>query len=140
MCEPPIIQRPPDIPLPDPSTYPEWYGEIWIKYPLSQKLFPSHFGRLFKAKAELRVILNEICFQHFGRTGPSPKFSQQHANNFHSRLRVWYRGLPKPLTPENIVLPSQLQLQYVMSHQSLLLFISKIPTFAIHILILITML
>jgi hypothetical protein len=109
--EPPLIHTPPDIPLPDPSADPEWYGEMWIKYPMNQKLLPTYFGYLFKAKADFRVIMNDIALHYFGKSESTPKLNLQKVKGFHSRLRNWYDKLPEPLTARRIVLPSHLMLQ-----------------------------
>ncbi|EFY90076.1 C6 transcription factor, putative [Metarhizium acridum CQMa 102] len=58
---PPLLKTPPDWPLPDPSKETGFYGEVWVKYPLSHNLSPSYFGQVFKARSEFRIIMNEYC-------------------------------------------------------------------------------
>src|ERR1700742_2454938 len=75
----PLLNSPPDIPLPDPIEYPEWYGEIWIKYPFSQTLSPSFFGEVFRAKCQFRVIMNEYCLTAYSK-GSEPGVTLDKAN------------------------------------------------------------
>ncbi|KAJ0108572.1 hypothetical protein J7T55_015006 [Diaporthe amygdali] len=104
---PPLLRKPPDQPLPDPSEDAEWYGEIWVNYPANQNLSPSYFGQIFKARSEFRVIMNEAC--HIAYT-KGPKMTLDKAGELCSRLRSWHDGLPGPLLPKAIVLPGHLQL------------------------------
>lgn len=105
---PPLLRKPPDQPLPDPSENVGWYGEIWVRYPANQNLSPSHFGHMFKARSHFRVLMNEAC--HIAYTKGS-KMTLEQASGLYSRLRSWYDGLPRPLQPKTIVLPGHLQLQ-----------------------------
>lgn len=105
---PPLLRKPPDQPLPDPSENPKWYGEIWVKYPGNENLSPSYFGYIFKARCHFRLIMNEFC--HIAFTKGS-KMTREQAYGLHSRLRNWYDGLPGQLQPKTIVLPGQLQMQ-----------------------------
>lgn len=105
---PPLLRKPPEQPLPDPSENAEWYGEIWVNYPANQNLSPSYFGHMFKARSQFRVIMNEAC--HIAYTKGS-KMTLEQADGLYSRLRTWYKGLPGPLQPKTIVLPGHLQLQ-----------------------------
>ena len=107
---PPMIEKPPDWPLPDPSKNTRWYGEIWLKYPLGGDLSPSFFGQLIKARSQFRVIMNEFCHEAYSK---GSKLTLYKANELHARLECWFDHLPEPLRPKAIVLPSHLQLQYV---------------------------
>src|ERR1700753_541078 len=111
MFDKPVIKKPPEIPLPDPSVDPEWYGQIWIKYPMSPTPFSTYFGHMFKATAELRIIMNEICLQCFGKSQPSTQLTSDQALDFHFQLKDWYDNLPGSFTPGRIVFPSQFMLQ-----------------------------
>ncbi|KAK2604444.1 hypothetical protein N8I77_007374 [Diaporthe amygdali] len=104
---PPLLRKPPEQALPDPSQDAEWYGEIWVNYPANQNLSPSYFGQIFKARSEFRVIMNEAC--HAAYTKGS-KMTLDKAGELYSWLRNWYDGLPGPLLPRAIVLPGHLQL------------------------------
>lgn len=104
----PLLRKPPDHPLPDPSENADWYGEVWVKYPSNQNLSPSYFGQIFKARSHFRVIMNEAC--HLAYTSGSNMTLDQ-AGDLYSRLTSWYDGLPVSLQPKTIVLPGHLQLQ-----------------------------
>ncbi|ETS83860.1 hypothetical protein PFICI_05736 [Pestalotiopsis fici W106-1] len=103
----PLLKTPPVEPLPDPLEDPKWFGEIWAKYPSSQSLSPSHFGLVFHAKSQFRIIMNEFCVEAYSRDS---MITLDQAYQFRSRLISWYDGLPAPLCAKTIVLPAQLQL------------------------------
>lgn len=104
----PLLAKPPSQPLPDPSEDADWYGEIWIKYPLDQRLSPSYFGYTFRARSQFRVIMNEFCQAAYSE---SLLVDLGRANGLYSQLRSWYNALPELLQPKKIVLPGHLQLQ-----------------------------
>jgi hypothetical protein len=104
----PLLKKPPEFPLPDPSEDPQWYGEIWAKYPLNQSLSPSYFGHVFRVRSQFRIIMNEYCQVAYSK---GSKVDLGKANELHSRLKTWFDGLPDPLLPKKIVLPGHLQLQ-----------------------------
>ena len=109
-CIPPLLHTPPPYPLPDPITSPKWYGELQVKYSIDTENFSTHFGLLFKAKAEICVIMNEIsacCFTD----SSNPTLSLIDLNSFNSRLDTWFDSLPNSLHPRNIILPGQIMLQ-----------------------------
>ncbi|KFG80621.1 putative zinc finger protein [Metarhizium anisopliae] len=106
---PPLFNRPPAI-LPDPKHEPEWYGEIWLKYPLGRTLFPSSSGDVFKARAEFAVIQNEAARRLFAGSTPAPQLSAAEVAVFYFRFKGWYDGLPEALSPRRAVLPSHLKL------------------------------
>ena len=108
----PWVKDPPSFPLPDPDQDPHWYGETWIQYPLSQTLFNTKDGSLFKAKLELGLILNALAAQLFDvGDGDEAKLSSQNAVDFSMKLTAWFSSLPLCLTPAEIVFPFQLKLQ-----------------------------
>ncbi|KAK8023274.1 Nitrogen assimilation transcription factor nit-4 [Apiospora marii] len=115
---PPLLKEPPHDPLPDPAKDAQWYGEIWVKYPSSQVLTPTYFGYGFKAKCDFRLLMNEFCHAAYS-TGSGGSVGLDEANKLRKRLVAWYDGLSRPLLPENIVFPSQLQLH--MYYHNLLL-------------------
>ncbi|KAK8877777.1 C6 transcription factor [Apiospora arundinis] len=115
---PPLLKQPPHDELPDPLENAQWYGEIWLKYPSSQVLTPAYFGYGFKAKCDFRLIMNDFCHAAYS-TGSGGSVSLDEANKLRTRLLKWYNGLSKPLRPETIVLPAQLQLH--MYYHTLLL-------------------
>ncbi|KAK3301063.1 uncharacterized protein B0H64DRAFT_382525 [Chaetomium fimeti] len=114
--KPPPISKPPETPLPDPSERPQWYGELWVRYPLSQSRLPTYHGYLFKALSEFWTIMNEVSTLTFSRQGPSTKLSVDQIFRFYYRLRAWQHNLPEPLTPKKIVLPHQLKLHMYYNH------------------------
>ncbi|KAI9705941.1 MAG: hypothetical protein M1836_005347 [Candelina mexicana] len=109
----PLLKKPPDWPLPAPSEDSQWYGEIWVKYPLNHSLSPSYFGQVFRARCQFRVIMNEFCQLAYSK---GSKVTLDKANELHSRLRSWYVDLPGPLLPKTIVLPGHLQLHIYYYH------------------------
>lgn len=106
----PIIENPPEAPLPDPNKNPQWYGEILLKYPLVQAHYPTNFPSYFKALCEFRIILNDVGLYYFGGAArPKPTFDGAAA--LYYRLEGWFKSLPESLMPERIVFPSQFRLQ-----------------------------
>lgn len=114
--KPPPISKPPAIPLPDPVECPQWYGELWVKYPLSQSRLPTYHGLIFKAIADFWTIMNEVSTLTFSRHGPPTKLSVEQIFQFYCRLKAWQSSLPEPLTPKKIVLPHQLKLHMYYNH------------------------
>lgn len=105
---PPLVKNPPDWRLPDPSNDAQWYGEVWVKYPLSHRLFPSYFGQVLRARSQFRLIMNECCQVAYS-VGSDTTLGK--AYELLSRLKSWYDSLSGPLLPKTIVLPGHLQLQ-----------------------------
>ncbi|KAK4662407.1 hypothetical protein QC763_0087920 [Podospora pseudopauciseta] len=121
LFEPPLINKPPDVPLPDPATNPEWYGQICLKYPGDTKLHTTHFPYQFQAQCQVRVIMNDMWIERFGSSRQSspeggttmlPSTQLEQTNEFYARLKAWFDSLPDPLTPPRIVFPSQILLHY----------------------------
>ncbi|KAK3990327.1 hypothetical protein QBC44DRAFT_66147 [Cladorrhinum sp. PSN332] len=113
--KPPLLKSPPPAILPDPAAYPNFYGELWVKYPLTSAPLPVHHGLLFKAKADFWTILNELAVLNFSTSRPLSMPPQQIVA-FYQRLRKWLHNLPEELTPRKIVLPSQLKLHMHYNH------------------------
>ncbi|KAI1674091.1 Zn-C6 fungal-type DNA-binding domain protein [Pyrenophora tritici-repentis] len=61
-----FLDRPPNIALPDPMKYPEWYGEFWLRYPNSQILESIHLGCEFGARSALRVFIMDMSIALYG--------------------------------------------------------------------------
>ncbi|KAH7041207.1 uncharacterized protein B0I36DRAFT_427472 [Microdochium trichocladiopsis] len=110
LFEAPIMLRPPDIPLPDPTTNPEWYSEVWYRYPTRNRLCPASFAHLFYAKSQMRVITNDILLRCYGDSAQVPHLSIEEASVFTQRLEAWYNNLPRVLNAKKSVLPSHLLL------------------------------
>ena len=104
----PLLSKPPALNLPNPSDEPEWYGEIWIRYPLSDRPLPSYFGQVLNARCHFRAIMNEACQVAYSKDS---EMTLEKASTFLVRLKIWYDSLPGPLLPKSIVLPGHLQLQ-----------------------------
>lgn len=104
------MRHPPQVPLPDPIENPQWYGEIWVKYPGSQSRFPTHLGFMFKAKAELWTIMNDFSLLSFRDHGPPLNLSIPQVLEFYNKLINWLHKLPEPLSPRKIVTPHQIKL------------------------------
>jgi hypothetical protein len=110
---PPLIKDPPKISLPDPEKAPQWYGETWIQYPLSERIFSMSYGWHFKAKMELSLIMHSLSSRLFGDkvdSGLAAPLSQT-VINYSAKLTAWYSSLSEGLSPTAIVYPFQLKLQ-----------------------------
>ncbi|KAJ3538441.1 hypothetical protein NM208_g5904 [Fusarium decemcellulare] len=105
----PLVDRQPEMALPDPLEHPDWYGELWLRYPLNRTLHPSHSADVFKAKAEFAIILNALAHRLFG-SSTAPGLSVTEVVQFYSRFTAWYGNLPLSLSPRQAVLPSHLKI------------------------------
>lgn len=104
----PLLRDPPEWPLADPVSEAGWYGEVWIKYPGSDHLYPSYFAQVFETRSRFRIIMNESCQTAFSQNSV---MNLDRAYPLLERLRGWYDALPTPLRPHSIVLPGHLQIQ-----------------------------
>jgi hypothetical protein len=107
----PRLKHPPPIDLPDPTNDPDFYGEVWIRYPQDKRSFPIYFGQVFKACIRLRIILNEIATALFSDDQVKKSLTTDEANGFAHQLQVWFTALPAVISPTAIVLPNQLKVQ-----------------------------
>lgn len=114
--KPPLLKAPPKVPLPDPLEQPQWYGELWVRYPLSQSRSPTYHGLLFKAKADFWKIMNDYSLLTLSQHRYPTKLSVHQIFAFYDRLRAWLDALPEPLTARRIVLPHQLKLHMHYNH------------------------
>ncbi|KAI1410532.1 hypothetical protein F5Y13DRAFT_201990 [Hypoxylon sp. FL1857] len=105
----PYVKDPPAYPLPDPLLDPKFYGEVWLRYPLSQTLFPTNLGCVIKANLELRALMNDMAWELFEDDKP-PHMSVEKALECKSRLDAWFVNLPEPLMPTKIVLPDHIKI------------------------------
>ncbi|KAI1449337.1 hypothetical protein F5Y02DRAFT_413848 [Annulohypoxylon stygium] len=108
--QPPIIEDPPNRPLPDADEEPSYYGEILVKYPLGQEPVRIHNGSVFRAISQFRILLNEITKSSFGSSRAYRPVPFEAAMQFRSRLLTWYEDLPEPLQARHIVLPCHLKI------------------------------
>jgi hypothetical protein len=107
----PHLSRPPKIPLPDPTTHAQWYGDIWVLYPNCKTLIPLHLGRRFKSETTLHIIMNDIALQSFSNESPLQPLSHTEIIRFEERLDVWRNELAGVLIPERLIFPHHLGLQ-----------------------------
>ncbi|KAL7913972.1 hypothetical protein GGI35DRAFT_231253 [Trichoderma velutinum] len=121
----PLLKEPPNWALPDPSQDRNWYGEIWLKYPLTDTLSPSCFGDIFRAKSHFRIIMNEFCCAAYSE---GSQVTEEKAYELLLKLKHWYDSLPGPLQPKTIVLPAHLQLHIYYHHLILTIFEPLIDT------------
>jgi hypothetical protein len=105
---PPLLKRPPAWPLPDPIQDAAWYGSISVRYPLQKDLLSANLAVTLHAKSLFRIIMNEFCVLAFSKDQTT---SIHDVETLHRQLQRWYQDLPTFLKPQNIVLPSDLQLQ-----------------------------
>jgi hypothetical protein len=111
---PVLLREPPTVELPDPAVRPDWYGEVWLRYPLVQRPIPTHQALFFRETVGLRWILYDFTRESRGDSGSvESKLTLGQAMACHARMVAWYKNLPEPLVARNIVFPSHLKLQYV---------------------------
>ncbi|KAF5570420.1 nitrate assimilation regulatory nirA [Fusarium phyllophilum] len=108
----PLLKTPPKASLPDPDHDPDWYGEIWLKYPSSSTLVPLRTGLVFRAKMSFSIVLNEAMLEIQEDSTDSYLF--QHGGKkiiqIAKVLDTWYKAMPEPLSPTKMVSPSQLKI------------------------------
>ncbi|KAI2468404.1 hypothetical protein F4781DRAFT_269312 [Annulohypoxylon bovei var. microspora] len=82
----PIVEDPPNRPLPDVDDISAWYGETWVRYPHSKEPVPILGGLLFREICQFRLIMNEIAKISFGHPNhPGPMLFDT-ALEFRSKL------------------------------------------------------
>ncbi|KAK4180196.1 hypothetical protein QBC36DRAFT_384517 [Triangularia setosa] len=117
LFEKPLIEKPPEVPLPAVTEDPSWYGEVWLKYPLEGILYPSHYAEFHKAKTEFRIILNDISGAFHGEPGQNrPPPAESKIAELYWRLQAWYAALPRSLSPRTIVFTTQMKLHMHYHH------------------------
>jgi hypothetical protein len=109
---PPLVNEPPQAPLPDPAADPSWYGEIWVRYPATGTPIPTFHPQSFHVFSRFCIILNEIALASFSKSQPNGMPLEQ-CFRFYERLRIWFAELPSCLGTASAVLPYQLKIQYV---------------------------
>ncbi|EGU73866.1 hypothetical protein FOXB_15623, partial [Fusarium oxysporum f. sp. conglutinans Fo5176] len=108
----PLLRTPPHSPLPDPDLNPDWYSEIWLKYPSTSVLVPMQYRYTFMARVDFSLILNPAILQASTNESDNQVVQNGAGRIIETieKLEAWYRTLPDPLLPSNIVFPSQLKL------------------------------
>jgi len=107
-----FLDQPPDLALPDPVRYPQWYGQVWLRYPTSETLTPTYLGCELVARSALRVIMMDMSIALYGTSEHQGILTLEQVLGFHFRLEAWFTSLPDALTAQKIVYPTQLELQY----------------------------
>ncbi|KAJ3473207.1 hypothetical protein NLG97_g10449 [Lecanicillium saksenae] len=108
-----LVKEKPKCPLPDALEDPDWYGQLWARYPSSSTRTSLSFGQVFEQKTYFRIIMNEFCEEAYATSLGVNVFK---AEGLRRKLERWYENLPKSLDPKNIVLPGQLQLHMHYHH------------------------
>ncbi|KAI9154761.1 Nitrogen assimilation transcription factor nirA [Paramyrothecium foliicola] len=97
--------------LPDPDEAAEYYGEIWVKYPLAQTLVPIRMGECILANLRLQHLTYVIAVHLFPKVrNNNTRWSLDQARRFYSQLRAWYAELPSSFSPAELVFPPQILL------------------------------
>src|SRR5688572_10930164 len=109
--KPPHLSCPPPHQLLDVEKNPNWYGEIWLRYPADERLYPMGFGQSMKALCDLRVIMRDICAVSFASNEAPQKMHWNQVWDFKERLRAWFDALPAVLSPQDLIYPSHINLQ-----------------------------
>ena len=106
----PSVTEPPEDALPED---PKWYGELNLKYPLSEVLIPIHLCQSFMAKCQLRSIKNAIALQAFDGANAKgdARLTFEEADSFCSKLETWFHKLPEQLKPSRVVFPKDIGIQ-----------------------------
>ena len=106
----PLVPRPPYDPVPSSRESPEWYAQIWLRYPEHSVPINANFGVFFEYRARFRIIMAQYCNAAYGKQRDAA-LSIIDAHLYRLQMLEWFESLPDSLRPENIVLPPQLQLQ-----------------------------
>ncbi|KXJ88330.1 putative zinc finger protein [Microdochium bolleyi] len=115
----PILKETPDVPLPSPLEDPKWYGELLLRYPLSQTPYNANFAQYFNARIEYEKIMNDLGVRLFTSKPGTRPLSATETAEFYLRFRGWYHQLPGSLSPRNIVLSCALKLHMRYHHELL---------------------
>lgn len=107
---PPLLDEPPQYPLPSEKDASLLFGEVWLTYPGAPAPVPMHHGLTFKAHAQLRVIMNAMAKDWFSKDVPSLiRDAYQRALSYQKRLEAWYTDLSTPVTARHMIFPSALK-------------------------------
>ncbi|KAA8626812.1 C6 transcription factor [Pyrenophora tritici-repentis] len=111
LMKPPLSRLPPQDGLPNYQDAHDFFGEIWVKYPLADHLTPIHLGQTFLALNKLRYIMNDIAGKALPEKDGHDEIDIQQADRYHGMFMQWFNELPEPLQPHNIAMPTHLLLQ-----------------------------
>ncbi|PWO19553.1 EPT1, sn-1,2-diacylglycerol ethanolamine- and cholinephosphotransferase, partial [Pyrenophora tritici-repentis] len=110
LMKPPLSRLPPQDGLPNYQDAHDFFGEIWVKYPLADHLTPIHLGQTFLALNKLRYIMNDIAGKALPEKDGHDEIDIQQADRYHGMFMQWFNELPEPLQPHNIAMPTHLLL------------------------------
>ncbi|KAI5362387.1 hypothetical protein Slin15195_G060400 [Septoria linicola] len=119
--QPPFLHRPPYDPLPSSTANKDWYVRFLLQYPGQEGVIDAQFAVIFEHQARFRVIMASYCSAAYGDTAAF-KVSIGDAYLYRAHLLEWFGSLPASLRPENIVLPTQLQLHMCYHHLMVTIF------------------
>ncbi|KAF2633414.1 hypothetical protein BU25DRAFT_444169 [Macroventuria anomochaeta] len=100
----PFIRDPPAFAAPDPDVDPEWYGEVYVRYPLSPTVTRMQLDHVMRATIDLRIIMNDISLLQFA-SHEQKELSPAQVLEFKVRLDRFLQKLPPTLAPSRISLP-----------------------------------
>lgn len=108
---PPLIEDPPQTPLPDAHTKPQWYGEIWLQYPHEQPIHAMYIGPKLQAEGAMCAIKNRMCLMRFSHVNGLQPVAKDVIISLLRSLDNWLKTLPHTLQARHVVFPSHLDLQ-----------------------------
>ncbi|RFN43191.1 zn2cys6 transcriptional regulator [Fusarium flagelliforme] len=119
----PYLQYPPQIPLPDATGEPLWYGEVWVQYPEDPIKYPLHVGSKLEAETSFNMIRNEMGARLYGVYGTASAniLTFDDITCFKNMLDDWRDKLPEVLQPRKLAFPLHLTL-HVTYHQLVISF------------------
>ena len=106
---PPIVEQPPQIALPDAKQQPQWYGDVWVRYPQSQTIYPLHLGHNLQAETAIHAIMNKMGLLAFGDSSKS--LSLEDYVELKQALDAWKESLPEVLQSARLIFPPHFALQ-----------------------------
>ncbi|AEO69771.1 uncharacterized protein THITE_2032143, partial [Thermothielavioides terrestris NRRL 8126] len=111
--EGPRLESPPAVPLPNPEEHPDFYGQIWVRYPADPRLYTTHFPQHFYAESRLRVIMLQGWHleKRVLECGWTSAVAQEICDKYYAWLKAWHDNLPAPLKPASITQPGHIMLQ-----------------------------
>jgi hypothetical protein len=101
-----MIQKPPEVCLPDPFEHPEFYSDVRVQYPLSEKLISLHMDHKIYLEAQLYLILGE-------KEGSPPVEKHSLVDAFHlkEKLDRWFAKVTGVFDPKTLALPIHFDIQ-----------------------------
>jgi hypothetical protein len=100
------IETPPEVHLPDPSEHPEFYSDVRVQYPLSEKLISLHMDHKMYLEVQLYLILGET-----GGFPPVEKHSLVDAIRLKEKLDRWFARVTELFDPKTLAFPIHFDIQ-----------------------------